>query len=100
MQRDIDAGVAMCRERCEYFSVCGGGEPVNKLSENGTFVSTETTYCRLTQDACDRSRADALDRLPPSGSCASAPDDIADNLPDLVRGEGSTASRIEPWVGG
>jgi hypothetical protein len=42
----------------------------------------------------------ALDRLPPSGSCASAPDDIADNLPDLVRGEGSTASRIEPWVGG
>jgi uncharacterized protein len=47
MRRDIDAGVALCREHCEYFSVCGGGEPVNKLSENGSFVSTETAYCRV-----------------------------------------------------
>jgi uncharacterized protein len=46
---DIDAGVALCRESCEYFSVCGGGEPINKLSENGSFVSTETTYCRMTR---------------------------------------------------
>ncbi|HEY1433563.1 MAG TPA: cyclophane-forming radical SAM/SPASM peptide maturase GrrM/OscB, partial [Stellaceae bacterium] len=29
MVEDIEAGVAMCRESCEYFSVCGGGEPVN-----------------------------------------------------------------------
>jgi len=49
MQQDIDAGVGLCRERCEYFSICGGGEPVNKLSENGTFISTETTYCRMTK---------------------------------------------------
>ena len=49
MAADIDAGVELCRQRCEYFSVCGGGEPVNKLSENGTFVSTETTYCRMTK---------------------------------------------------
>jgi uncharacterized protein len=49
MRRDIDAGVELCRERCEYFSICGGGEPVNKLSENGTFISTETTYCRMTK---------------------------------------------------
>jgi uncharacterized protein len=49
MRQDIDAGVALCRERCEYFSICGGGEPVNKLSENGTFISTETTYCRMTK---------------------------------------------------
>ena len=38
-----DAGVELCRQECQYFSVCGGGEPVNKLSENGTFVSSETT---------------------------------------------------------
>jgi hypothetical protein len=100
MQRDIRAGVELCRQQCQYFSVCGGGEPVNKLSENGTFVSTETTYCRLTRKRVTDLVLSALDRLPPSGSCASAPDDIADNLPDLVRGEGSTASRIEPWVGG
>jgi uncharacterized protein len=49
MRADIRKGVAMCREACEYFSVCGGGEPVNKLFENGTFVSAETTYCRVTK---------------------------------------------------
>jgi uncharacterized protein len=49
MRADIDAGVAMCRERCEYFSVCGGGEPVNKLAENGSFATSETTYCRMTK---------------------------------------------------
>jgi uncharacterized protein len=49
MRRDIDAGVELCRERCEYFSICGGGEPVNKLAENGSFVSTETTYCRMSK---------------------------------------------------
>lgn len=37
MQRDIDAGVEACRTSCEYFSVCAGGAPMNKLSENGTF---------------------------------------------------------------
>ena len=51
MQRDIQAGVAMCQQRCAYFHVCGGGEPVNKLSENGTFASTVTNYCRLTRMA-------------------------------------------------
>jgi uncharacterized protein len=49
MRDDIDAGVKLCRENCGYFSVCGGGEPVNKLAENGTFASTETTYCRMTK---------------------------------------------------
>ncbi len=47
MQHDIGRGVAMCRDTCGYFSVCGGGEPVNKLAENGRFASTETRYCRL-----------------------------------------------------
>ena len=49
MHADIDAGIALCRERCEYFSVCGGGEPVNKLFENGSFATAETTYCRITK---------------------------------------------------
>jgi uncharacterized protein len=47
MQRDVAAGVAACRESCEYFSVCGGGAPMNKLSENGSFRSTQTTFCSL-----------------------------------------------------
>ncbi len=49
MVRDIAAGVASCRVDCEYFSVCGGGAPVNKLAENGSFRSTRTSFCRLTQ---------------------------------------------------
>ncbi len=75
---EIREGVEMCRQRCGYFSVCGGGEPVNKLAENGSFVSTETTYCRLTKMRATDLVLDALDRVRPSGasregtSCAEA----------------------------
>ena len=57
----------MCRERCEYFSVCGGGEPVNKLAENGSFASSQTTYCRLTKMRATDLVLDALERVRPSG---------------------------------
>jgi len=43
---DIFSGVELCRNSCDYFSLCGGGAPANKLYENGTFVSTDTGYCR------------------------------------------------------
>jgi uncharacterized protein len=49
MQRDIDAGVVACRDSCEYFSICGGGAPMNKLTENGSFRSTKTGFCTLIQ---------------------------------------------------
>jgi uncharacterized protein len=49
MARDIAAGVETCRRECEYFSTCGGGAPVNKLAENGSFASARTTFCALTQ---------------------------------------------------
>ena len=49
MSRDIAAGVELCRKSCEYFSVCGGGAPVNKLFENGSFDSARTSFCDLTQ---------------------------------------------------
>jgi uncharacterized protein len=49
MTADIEAGVDMCRARCGYFHVCGGGEPVNKMAENGTFASDVTSYCRMTR---------------------------------------------------
>jgi uncharacterized protein len=44
---DIEAGVELCRQSCEYFAVCGGGCPSNKLAEFGTFVATETQHCRF-----------------------------------------------------
>jgi len=68
MLADIQAGVEMCREYCEYFSVCGGGEPVNKLAENGSFASSETNYCRLTKMRATDLVLDALERVPQSGS--------------------------------
>jgi uncharacterized protein len=64
---DIRKGVEMCREGCGYFSVCGGGEPVNKLAENGSFVSTETTYCRLTKMRVTDLVLDTIDRVRPLG---------------------------------
>jgi uncharacterized protein len=68
MLADIQAGVEMCRQHCEYFSVCGGGEPVNKLAENSSFVSSETTYCRLTKMRATDLVLDALERARPSGA--------------------------------
>ena len=63
MTRDIAAGVEACRQGCGYFSVCGGGAPVNKLAENGSFRSGATSFCRLTQMVPTDLILDAFDRL-------------------------------------
>jgi len=63
LRHDIEAGIAQCRHDCAYFQFCGGGAPVNKLSENGSFVSTETLFCRLNRQAM---LDVVLDRLRPS----------------------------------
>lgn len=47
MAADIAEGTAACERECGYFSVCGGGSPINKLSENGRFASTHTAFCAL-----------------------------------------------------
>ena len=49
MRRDIDAGVRACEAECGYFSACGGGAPINKLTERGSFQATRTSYCALAQ---------------------------------------------------
>jgi uncharacterized protein len=51
MSSDIARGLSKCRDTCEYFSLCGGGAPVNKYFENGSFDSTETMFCRLNRKA-------------------------------------------------
>jgi len=63
MTRDIAAGVEMCRKQCDYFSVCGGGAPVNKLAENGSFASSRTAFCSLVQIVPTDLILHALDRL-------------------------------------
>jgi uncharacterized protein len=54
--QEIEQGVAACKASCKYFAVCGGGSPVNKLSEKGDMTVTETDFCRLTT----QTSADAL----------------------------------------
>jgi uncharacterized protein len=63
MARDVAAGVEACRRSCEYFSVCGGGAPVNKLFENGSFASGRTSFCDLTQKVPIDLILDAFGRL-------------------------------------
>src|SRR5204863_595907 len=73
LHRDIQAGVAACQAECEYFSVCGGGAPVNKFFENGSFASTRTSYCALTQMVPTDLVLEAYDRLEQSWTGDNAP---------------------------
>lgn len=43
----IRRGVERCRAQCQYFAVCGGGAPSNKMQENGSLESAETMFCRM-----------------------------------------------------
>jgi uncharacterized protein len=60
----ILAGVERCRRECEFFELCGGGAPANKLYENASFDSTQTAYCRSAVMAPLRIMLDALERDP------------------------------------
>ncbi len=54
VQAEIRRGVDICRASCRYFEACGGGAPSNKLSENRSLASGETSFCRLSiQTAAD-----------------------------------------------
>lgn len=46
-QAEIRRGVELCRARCQYFAICGGGAPANKMQENGSLESSETMFCRM-----------------------------------------------------
>ena len=80
---DIRRGVEKCRATCSYFSVCGGGEPGNKLSENGTFDSAETMHCRThVQAVCDLVLENMEERL---GIPALPAPAVTEERPSLVR---------------
>jgi uncharacterized protein len=46
LYREMQQGVTLCQQSCDYFGLCGGGAGSNKYWENGTFASTETQACR------------------------------------------------------
>jgi uncharacterized protein len=60
---DIDAGVRKCEQECQYFKMCGGGAPANKIYENNSANSTLTTYCRAHQINIDV-MLDMIERAP------------------------------------
>lgn len=62
MHAAVAAGVRRCRQTCAYFNYCGGGAPVNKYFENGSFDSTETLFCRLSKQAVLDVALDKLER--------------------------------------
>jgi uncharacterized protein len=49
LANEIREGIEICRASCDYFNLCGGGTPSNKLFENGSFKSSETMHCVLTK---------------------------------------------------
>jgi len=65
IRRDIADGIERCRQTCAYFRFCGGGAPVNKLCETGSFVATETLFCRLNRQAWVDVVLDRLERPRP-----------------------------------
>jgi uncharacterized protein len=60
---DIRAGIERCSKECQYYKLCGGGPPANKIYENDSADSTETVYCRTQQVAVDIV-LDLLERIP------------------------------------
>ena len=86
MLKDIQTGVRMCQDTCQYFSVCGGGEPVNKLAENGTFASTETKYCRLAKMRATDLILDAIDEMHQISSEAGSDNCRIGSFGQLARG--------------
>ena len=47
VSKEVRAGVELCRQTCDYFSVCGGGTPANKFFETGRLDVTETLFCKV-----------------------------------------------------
>ncbi|MBT5954220.1 GRRM system radical SAM/SPASM domain protein [bacterium] len=49
ISEQIINGHKKCEKNCEYFDLCGGGNPNAKMYEKGTFDCDETTYCNLSR---------------------------------------------------
>lgn len=41
----IKSGNAQCKNSCEFYEVCGGGSPINRQYEHGSYETSATFYC-------------------------------------------------------
>lgn len=69
---DIKSGIEKCRRSCQYFALCGGGCPSNKLSELGSFNAAETDFCRFHIKTVADVMIDRLERRIESGAALNA----------------------------
>lgn len=60
---DVAGGVRQCADTCDYYGLCGGGAPSNKIFENGSAATTETAHCRTFMRSVDVV-LDLIERLP------------------------------------
>ena len=51
VHREIEEGLALCKQTCSYWNFCGGGSPSNKFFEHGRFDVAETMTCRIHKQA-------------------------------------------------
>lgn len=63
INKQVQHGIYKCQQTCDYFMLCGGGFPANKIFENGTFDSTETKACRLRVKATADAMLDHLEEV-------------------------------------
>jgi uncharacterized protein len=49
--REFAAGVARCRDECEFFAYCQGAHAGNRYFEHGTFTATEAEHCKVSYQA-------------------------------------------------
>jgi uncharacterized protein len=59
---EVEKGLALCKESCEYWGFCGGGEPSSKFFQHERFDITETTTCRIHKKATVDAVLDYLEK--------------------------------------
>jgi len=69
----VAAGIELCRQTCSYFPICGGGAPSNKLAENGSMATSETSFCRYSVQAHFEGTVDAILEVASDANCRSYP---------------------------
>jgi uncharacterized protein len=66
LSAEVAVGLAACQQTCQFWDVCGGGSPVNRMAEHGSLAVAETQFCRLTVQATARALRRLLAETQPS----------------------------------
>ncbi|MBV9142048.1 MAG: hypothetical protein JO115_14225 [Pseudonocardiales bacterium] len=49
--QEFQTGVRRCKQTCDFFAFCQGGQAGNRFFEHGAFSTTETHHCHITIQA-------------------------------------------------